>query len=755
MNAPATQPAQLRPQGNMRARFAGLVAAIAPVAIGFALAFLLAGSGPVERARNLVFDQYLRSAPRAWSPDLPVRIVDIDDASLARIGQWPWPRRKIAELTEALAAKGAAVIAYDVLFAEQDRYAPSTIIEELPALPEREALRTALAASGALSIDPLARAFAAAPVVAATALVSRPIEAFDPREATKSRFVILGDDPVSVAPAFPAAILPLPELRAAAAGLGAINYVSDGDQIIRKAPLLFALGPPGKAILVPSFAVEALRVAFQTNTPVIKATNASGERTSGGYRAIVAAKIGDAEIPTDADGSVRIRYAGSQPGRLIPAWKALAGEVERDELEGRIILVGASAAALADIRATPLNPSTPGVEVHAEFLEHALSGARLARPDWAPGAEGFAVLLGGVLVAWSARRFRPAPAACALLIVVAAGAAGSWLLFTRADMLLDPLVPGASWIATYVTGTLVAYRRSEKERQHVRNAFQRYVAPAIVERIAADPSRLRLGGETREITVLFSDVRDFTSRAEKLDAEGVVSFLNALHTNLTEAVLGEGGTIDKYIGDGLMAFWNAPLDAPDHADRACAAALAMRKAVMQLDAQLEREAFATGKAHMPLHIGIGINTGFAFVGNMGSEQRLEYSAVGDAVNVAARLESATKLVGAPILVSAETAAQAKSHLFVPLGELCLKGKSQAHAVFALHAKKGLQNNDFEDFLLMHKLALKSIALRLPDVQQRVAEVCATADGASYLAFYEMRLSENAPQIDGMKTPGGS
>jgi adenylate cyclase len=755
MNAPATQPAPLRPPGRMRARIARYAAVLAPIAVGFALAFFLSGAAPVERLRNLVFDQYLRAAPRAWSPDLPIRIVDIDDESLARLGQWPWPRRKIADLTDALAAKGAAVIAYDILFAEQDRYAPSLIIEELPSLPEREALRLALAASGAFSADPLARAFAGARIVAATALVSRAIEAFDPSEAAKSRFVILGDDPVSAAPAFPAAILPLPELRAAAAGLGAINYLSDGDQIIRRAPLIFALGPPGKAILAPSFGVEALRVAFQTDSPIIKATNASGERAFGGYRAIVAAKIGEAEIPTDGDGSVRIRYAGSQPGRLIPAWKALAGEVERDEVDGRIILVGASAAALSDIRATPLNPSTPGVEVHAELLEHILSGARLSRPDWAPGAEGFAVILGGVLVAWTARRFRPAAAAGAVIFVVAAGAAGSWLLFTRADMLIDPLLPSASWIATYVTGTLVAYRQSEKERQHVRSAFQRYVSPAIVERIAADPSRLRLGGETRETTVLFSDVRDFTTRAENLDAEGVVRFLNVLHTRLTAAVLGEGGTIDKYIGDGLMAFWNAPLDAPDHADRACAAALGMHEAALALDALLQRQASASATVHMPLQIGVGINTGVAFVGNMGSEQRLEYSMVGDAVNIAARLESATKSIGVPILASAKTAAEAKSYLFVPLGEVRLKGRSQACAIFALHAKKQDQAPDFVRFLSLHTDALRSIEGKMPGARERIADACATTDGARYRAFYEMKLSENPPQIDGMKNPGGS
>jgi adenylate cyclase len=719
------------------------------------LAVFLAGSGPVERLRNIVFDQYLRAAPRAWSPDLPVRIIDVDDASLARIGQWPWPRRIMADLTDKLGQNGAAVIAYDVVFAEPDRFAPGAILDELPPSPEREALRAALETQGALTGDPLALAFSRASVVAATALVSRPMESFDPRTATKSSFVVLGDDPKPIAPSFPAAVLPLPDLRAAAAGLGAINYVSDGDQIIRRGPLVFALGPAGGQTLVPSFAVEALRVAFQTDTPIIKSTNASGERVAGGHRAIVAVKVGDAEVATDADGSVRIRYAGDQPGRRIPAWKVLAGEVERGLIDGRIMLVGSSAAALADIRATPLNPSTPGVEVHAELLEHMLTGARLVRPDWAPGAEGLVILLGGALVAWAARRFRPVLAACALLAALAVSGLGSWLLFTRADMLLDPLVPGASWIATYIAGTLLAYRRAESERKFVRGAFQRYLSPEIVEQIAADPSRLRLGGETRETTVLFSDVRNFTSRAELMDAEGVVRFLNAMHTPLTAAVLAQGGTIDKYIGDGLIAFWNAPLDAPDHADRACAAALAMQQAAIDLDLRMAREAAANGTPHLPVRIGIGLSTGLAFVGNMGSEQRLEYSMVGDTVNIAARLEAGTKDVGAPILVSQATAEAATSHLFVPMGNLPLKGRTKAAPVLALHANKVSKDTDFDNFLELHRAAVDAITQRLPTAVAAIKAACATRDGARYAAFYEGRLKqvELSPEVG--KNPGGS
>lgn len=734
-------------------RIFGALGALLPVVIGFSLAVLLTGSAPVERVRNMVFDQYLRWAPRPWTPDLPVRVLDIDDASLARLGQWPWPRQRLAEITDALGRNGAAVVAFDILLSEPDRYAPDALLAHLPAIPEREALAKALAEARDTTDEPLARAFAATPVVAALALTGAEGE----RAPMKTRFVRLGDDPAPVLPKFSAMILPLPALREAAAGLGAINYLPDTDLVLRKAPLVFAAGAPGaEPTLVPSFAAEALRIAFQTNTPLIKSTNASGERSFAGHRAVTAVKIGDAEIPTDADGSVRIRFAGDQPGRRFPVWKLLAGEVPRDEIAGRIVLVGSSAAALSDLRSTPLDAAVPGVDIHAEIIEHALTGARLARPDWAPGAEGFAIILGGLLIAWLARRLRPAAAALAALILIGAGAGATWLLFIRHDLLFDPLIPGVSWAATYVVATVGVYRQADREKRFVRGAFQRYLAPAVVEQLAADPSKLRLGGEMREATVLFSDVRDFTGRAETMDAAAVVRFLNALHTPLTGAVLAHGGTVDKYIGDGLMAFWNAPVDMPDHADRACAAALDMLTAIETLNAQLRAQAQRECRTHVPLRIGVGINTGAAFVGNMGSDQRFDYSMVGDTVNIAARLEAATKIVGAPIVVSRETASAAKRFLFVALGEIALKGKARGTPIYALHARRSSDDASFDEFLGLHRAALEALARGRADATEKIAKATAHPDGRRYAAFYEGREGAVGPAvIEAVKSPGGS
>jgi adenylate cyclase len=329
-------------------------------------------------------------------------------------------------------------------------------------------------------------------------------------------------------------------------------------------------------------------------------------------------------------------------------------------------------------------------------------------------------------------------------------------MFLHRDLLFDPVIPGVSWVATYLCMTFVVYRQSEQEKRFVRGAFQRYLSPSVVEQLAADPSRLRLGGETRDVSILFSDARNFTARSEALDAEGVVQFLNALHTPLTAAVLAQRGTIDKYIGDGLMAFWNAPLDASDHADLACAAALAMLAAVPDIDAGLRRDAEAAGRPHTPLAIGIGLNTGSAFVGNMGSDQRFDYSVVGDPVNVAARLEAATKEWGVPIIAAETTRLAAKSHIFVELGAISVRGKSEEMQIFALHGRRSGEDPGFDAFLALHAQALGAIGSGAADTQAKVDAAVQTRDGARYADFYRrLRARGGQIEVETTKLPGGS
>ena len=720
---------------------------MAPAVIGIAVVVLLSGAPGVERLRNLAFDQYQRWEPRWWNYGTPVRVVDIDDESLARLGPWPWPRRQMAELVESLRGNGAGVIAFDMLFSEPDRYSHAALLSELPELPEREILAAALSARRDLSADPLQKAFEGSSIVAGFATTTTPT---DPTPL-KSRATIKGADPVPALRRFSGMIPPEPSLRTAAKGLGAINYAPDADLVTRSAPLLMAVGPAGGAVAVaPSLTAEALRLAFGVDS-LVATVIAPNETSWRRATRIASVKIGDFEIPTEPDGSVRLWFAGAQAQRRIPAWQILNGDVHRDEIMGRIILIGASASELADMRATPLGAATPAVELHAELLEQALTGAWLTRPRWGPIAETALILLGGAMIALAARRLRPLTAGLAALLIIATQAEASWLLYLRAQMLIDPVLPGLSLAATWLCAALVVRRRSEKGKHFVRNAFQRHLAQSAVERLAGDPSELRLGGEIRETSVLACGLSDFAERAQRLDPRGMVALLNWLHTSLTGAALSNGGTLDRYQGAGLTAFWNAPVESPHHPDQACAAALAMVEAMARLNGAMAEAAAREGRAHAPLRLGVGISVGQSLVGDMGSMQRFDYSIMGKSVIEAEKLLALTHACGLPMLACAETASRAQDHLFAPLGDFFDSSGEMQGQIFALHARISRQNNDFIQFFHLHQRALAAIERREPEIDEAIGAALAHPAGARYASFYAWKTQIAAGKPDWRKS----
>ena len=726
---------------------------VAPALAAIILGVLAIGAPApaLDRVRDLLFDQFQVWSPRPWSPDLPVRIIAIDDEAIARFGQWPWPRDRMAELTGKLAALGPAAIGFDIVFSEPDRLSTSALRDRLPAGPEREALARALATRIDRDESAFADALAAAPAVISETFLD---EGGPPTAPTiKAPIVTLGDDPTAMAPRFARTLSPLPDLARAAQGVGGVNFIPDRDLVIRRAPLLFAVGPAGARTLAPSLAGELLRVAqidptdhaHPSPSPIVKSTGASLEKRFGGAAAIVSLRIGALEIPTEADGQARLRYAGHQPGRFLSAARLLGDDLHHEDLDGRIALVGVTAASIGDIRSTPIDGAVPGVEVHAELIEHIVTDARLTRPDYARGVEALMALMGGAVAAFIAARFRPLLSGAAIIGLVALAGWASWKMFLSAAMLFDPLLPSATWLATWSAMTVAVYRRSENERRFVRDAFSRYLAPAVVERLAADPSSLRLGGEAREVSVLFCDARDFTTRSQYLSAEGVVRFLNDLLTPLTSAILDNGGAIDKYLGDGVMAYWNAPVETPDHPTLACRAALDMLSRLPAINARAALVAAEHGREHMPVAIGVGVNTGRAFVGNLGSEQRFDYSLVGDPVNVAARLDAATKDFGVPIVVSSETRERARGFRFVPLGGVALKGRGGETEIFALHGDASERDDGFDDFLRAHMEILRARETNAaPDALARaIAAAMAFPQASRYAKAYQRYASGRA------------
>ena len=630
----------------------------------------------VRALRLVAFDHYQRIAPEKYNPDLPVRIVDIDEKSLAMIGQWPWPRTIVRDLLLGLASKGAAVVAFDVLFAEPDRTSIEAIVKQLP--PDQASAVSAATAGQPSNDELFAEALKETPSVLSIALGDGLSTTLQP----KAGFAFGGDDPRPFLLAFDAASQNLPELQQAAHGIGAFNWVADRDQIVRRVALMFRLNES----FVPSLAAEALRVAQGASTFVLKASNASGETAFGQSTGLNHIKIGDIVVPTDDAGGVYLKFRHFNKASYIPAWKVLAGKVPQEDIEGRIILVGTSAPGLLDLRATPLDASVPGIDIHAQVIEHLLTGQFLERPDYALALEQFIILALGLMLALALPRVSATTSGIIGLLTIGLVLLGGWAAFEYANLLLDSAYPALALGVITATITVYTYHTAERQRSQIRYAFGQYLAPALVEHLANSPEKLVLGGEEREMTMLLSDVRGFTTICElyKNDPRAVTSLINRLLTPLTNVIVSHEGTIDKYMGDAVMAFWNAPLPVPDHELKACAAALEIIDRLAVLNRERQAEATAAGQPFLPMRIGVGINTGRCLVGNLGSDLRFNYSVLGDPVNLAARLEGQTKTYGVPIIIGPKTGEKAKEKFaIVELDFVTVKGKTEPETIYAL------------------------------------------------------------------------
>jgi len=638
----------------------------------------------LDDLRNFVFDSFQRLAPRAYDPQAPTRVVGVDEKSLKAYGQWPWPRARLAALADRLRELGAASIAFDFIFAEADRAGVAQLLDTIPdARARAEAAKVVAKTPSGDQI--FAQALAQAPAtlgVTLTDAVVAPLPA-------KSGLVIAGDDPAPFLVAFAGAVGPEQRLADAARGLGATNWLPDRDQIVRRVPLVTRAGD----VLMPSLALEALRVAQGEQAIVIRSSNASGQTAFGKQTGVNAIKVGAFEIETGPSAEVRPRYSHSAAARDISAKDVLDGRVGRDEIEGRIIFIGALATGLGDVRATPLEPVVPGVDVHAQIVESIASGALLARPDWAPGLEfvvatvAFLMIMGLLYVA------PPLVSAAAAPLAVIGLFAGAFYLFDRRGLLLDSAYPSLAMIGGYLFGAVTLWRAETSARRHVRQAFGKFVAPAVVDRLAEHPERLVLGGETRELTVLFSDLRNFSRISEGMSARELTQFMNDYLTPMTDAILEQEGTVDKYMGDAVLAFWNAPLDIDDHPRKAVRAALMMREALVGLNRRRAEAAAASGHEAQPAAMGLGLHLGPCSVGNMGSIRRFDYSILGDTVNLASRLEGASKAFQTDIVASGAVRDATPDFAWIDLGRVRVLGKSESTQVFALAGDGGVAGSD--------------------------------------------------------------
>ena len=626
---------------------------------------------PIEALRNRTFDVYQQIQPRAFPEPMQTLIVDLDEESLAELGQWPWPRTLVAQMLANLMNMGAGVVGFDVLFAEKDRMSPAEFAATSPLLDdETRAKLTKLTSNDQIFANVLKQSRA----VLGQSGYHEVVEGATARKPKKAPFARKGPDPRPFIPTLASMIRPVEELEKASMGVGMITVSPDSDGVVRRVPMMVEVN---KSVF-PALSLEMLRVGFG-NRPFFAVSTADG------VKEVILTK--QFRIPTDRHGNTWVYFTEvDTERRYVSAKDVLNGTVDPKRVKGQLVLIGTSATGLKDIRNTPIDPALPGVEVHANILETIINKSYLMRPADSLGKEITIALVAGLLMIV----FVPligAGLTLGLFVVIVGGLIGySWLQFTGSQTLLDVTYPGLSTLLLYSLLTYTSYAETAKERKQVKGAFGQYLSPALLEQLADDPDRLRLGGEMKEMTIMFSDIRGFTTISEQFkdDPQGLTKLINRFLTPMTDMIMQRKGTIDKYMGDCIMAFWNAPVDDADHARHACESALAMFSQLESINEDVRLEAEAEGRKYFPLNVGIGVNSGEVVVGNMGSDQRFDYSVLGDAVNLAARLEGQSKNYGVGIVVGGQTVTLLpEDFAFIELDLIAVKGKVEAVQIFSL------------------------------------------------------------------------
>ena len=502
--------------------------------------------------------------------------------------------------------------------------------------------------------------------------------------------------------------------------------------------------------------MEALRVFQGASTYILKSSGANLEENFGESTGLNHIKVGRLEIPVDGHGRFWMHFAEAAPERVIPLWKVFEKDFDPALVAGKILFFGTSAAGLKDLRTTPLDPAAAGVDVHVQATEQILSGQFVERPDWTDGMEKLFILVMGLALILLTPHFGAMPGASISLGTAFGAVAMSWYLYTDKLLLMDPIYPGIAILAIYLSSSTIMYLQTEAERERVRGAFSQYLSPALVEQLAREPDRLRLGGESRNMSFLFCDVRGFTSISEsfKSNPQGLTRLINRFLTPLTDAILARQGTIDKYMGDCIMAFWNAPMEDEQHPHHACESALVMFEELEQLNQDLEAEARENGTEHKPLNVGVGVNTGDCVVGNMGSEQRFDYSVLGDAVNLAARLEGQSKNYGVGIVIGEETEARVGDDFAtLELDLIAVKGKSEAVRIHTILGRENmLHQQDFLALKAQHAAMLDAYRGQNWAKARKLVKECRSADGSlnDLYDMYDERIefyTENPPDSD--------
>ncbi len=697
-----------------------------------------------------VFDQFNKLYPREKSGD--VIIVDIDEASLENLGQWPWSRNVMAELVEKLTVKGAKAIVFDGVLAEEDRSSPHYFLSHLPE-EQSEVISDVMKRGGV--IDNYDSTFAGEikkSKIFVTGFSYGRLERSNNKPRNKNHIYGLGhvmEMFLTYSSPFKYAAINLPMFSKNAAGNGSFMAKADDDGILRRAGMIFT----DKSKLYPSLSLEALRVGTlgrKGNVFLKEVSKNDIKDIDTKYRI----HVGQNLIPVERDGILYVYYrnfcneqdlkvskAGCFSSDYLSAYKLLDSKHEEytnKMVSNKVVLIGSSAEGLKDLRNTALEHFRPGVEIHANIIEQVLTGEYLLRPEIINDAEASFILFSGLLFIVTAPFIGIMVSVFLCLSIISLAFLGAYVVYVDYGILIDPVYASLSVSMIFIVSIILSYARAEAKRKHIRSAFGMYVAPDVMRDLERNPEKLKLGGENRQLTIMFTDIRKFTTISEGLTPEELVELMNEFLTTMTDIVMQHEGTVDKYIGDAMMAFWNAPKSVGNHEREACLAALEMQDALAPINEKVKKRAIELGKDPVPLNAGIGINTGECAVGNMGSKQRFAYSALGDAVNLSARLEGQTKYYGVNILIGESSYKKVSDLAALELDLIRVIGRSEPTRVYWLIGNSNIaESNNFKEWRLEHNKMLSLYYEMKFDEALLAIDKCLSIADKRAMYFYDM------------------
>lgn len=690
--------------------------------------------GILELMRNRMFDQMQVISPRDDLVDSPVRVVDIDDASLEELGQWPWPRRDLAQLVDRIFAQGAAAVGFDILLIEADRTSPVRLREMYPelaawdqagTLPDHDYLLAQSITDRPVSLGVGHRA--------TTNGTGEGPERDHEGHGKHPGMALLGGDPWAFLPRAGQLLTPLPLLSENSGIVGNTIPAPEQDGIARRIPTVIADGDR----LLPWLAISTVMEAIDVNTIVLRSGPA-------GVRSV---SLGGIEVPTDAMGRVWLRYRPFDESLYISASDVMADRLDGEPFRNKVVFLGSSATALGDLHDFPFGRTLPGVEAHVQFTEMMLTNKFLNRPTDADMIEMIVAGVAVIIVAVATLTLPARLGVGVLIFVIGTLSYGSWRAFDLHALLLDATFPAGAAFLAYVVLALLTLLRAERQRLFMKAAFAHYLPPQLVADLVRNPEMLRLGGENRELTILFCDIRGFTAMAEVLQdrPDQLSIILNELFGELSQVVMEHGGTIDKYLGDAMMAFWNAPIEVKDHRAKAVEAALEINRRITPINSRIAKFLATESIGHVPfIQIGIGIATGVSLVGNMGSHHRFNYTALGDAVNLASRLETLTQKYQVPILISQETARTLQDRfVLLEIDQVRVKGREDVTEIFLpLGDRTLLSKEGVSEYVESHAEMLAAMRSGDGEGATDAAMDCLTYDEASseLYAYYLDRIS---------------